>query len=59
MIKSHPLIGLFAFISSENYYKYGKIIDYIDDEFFLIQMYFEESKIKSFSLYAINQMISE
>lgn len=59
----HPLIGKYVFITSDEYYKYGKITDNIDEELFLVQILSGEIESKlsvyTYSLYNINQMIQD
>ena len=62
IFKVHPLIGKYVFITSDEYYKYGKITDNIDEELFLVQIFLRnESKLSvyTYSLYNINQMIQD
>ncbi len=55
----HTLVSKYVFITSEQYYKYGKIIETVDDEFFLVEILSGNSNIKSSGLYCIGQMIED
>ena len=56
----HPLVGKYVFISSEEYYRYGKIVEQVDDDIFLVKILSTDiSAINSYSLYNINQMIQD
>jgi hypothetical protein len=59
MSEVHPLIGKYVFISNENYYKYGRIIENVDVDIFLVKIISGDILINSYSLYNINQMIQD
>jgi hypothetical protein len=55
----HPFVNKYIFITDEKYYKYGKITDNIDDEFFLIRILSGDVPTCSYSLYNIHQMLQD
>lgn len=58
MTQVHSLVGKFVFITSEEYYRYGKIVEQVDDELFLVQITPPDPLlIYSYGLYHIEQML--
>jgi hypothetical protein len=59
MEKLHPLVNKFVILSFENFYKYGKIIEYMYGDLFLVQYFLENTTVKFYTLHHINQMVQD
>jgi hypothetical protein len=53
------LVGAYVFISNEDSYKYGKISEKINEEYYLVDIYSGKSNTPTISLYHIGQMVQQ